>query len=84
VHNARGGREIFGEKNLIEAQLIRERRSYAVDLRSVSTGFLIAADELAERALTAAANFFCAKVACDQLLFSTSVRGRTSRHQTAE
>jgi hypothetical protein len=54
-------------------------------LRSVSTGRLNAADELAERALTAAANFFfCAKVACDQLLFSTSVRGRTSRPQTAE
>ena len=47
---------------------------------------LKAADELAEiELLLRAANFFfCAKVACDQSLFSTSVRGRTSRHQTAK
>ncbi|MGB8444241.1 MAG: hypothetical protein WCC54_29390 [Pseudolabrys sp.] len=46
---------------------------------------LKAADELAEiELLLRAENFFCAKVACDQPLFSTSVRGRTSRHQTAK
>jgi hypothetical protein len=47
---------------------------------------LIAADELAEmELLLSAANFFfCATGACDQPLFSTSVRGRTSRHQTAK